>query len=45
MSSVVVVSSENLDEKQQSLTTSVVQAADKKVNLFGMSAAELEKFF
>ena len=45
MSSVVVVSSENVDEKQQSLTTSVVQAADKKVNLLGMSRAELEKFF
>jgi 23S rRNA (adenine2503-C2)-methyltransferase len=42
MSSVVVVSSENVDEKQQSLTTSVVQAADKKVNLLGMSRAELE---
>ena len=45
MSSVVAVSSENADEKQQSLTTSVVQAADKKVNLLGMSRAELEKFF
>ena len=45
MSSVVVVSSENLDEKQQSVSTSVVQATDKKVNLLGMSRAELEQFF
>ena len=45
MSSAVVVSSENLDEKQQSVSTPVVHAADKKVNLLGMSRAELEKFF
>ena len=45
MSSVVVVSSENLDEKQQSVSTSVVQGTDKKVNLLGMSRAELEQFF
>ncbi|MFM7812389.1 MAG: 23S rRNA (adenine(2503)-C(2))-methyltransferase RlmN, partial [Acinetobacter junii] len=45
MSSAVVVSSENLDEKQQSVSTSVVQAADKKVNLLGMSRTELETFF
>ena len=45
MSSVVVVSSENLDEKQQSVSTSVVQTTDKKVNLLGMSRAELEQFF
>ena len=45
MSSVAVVSSENLDEKQQSVSTSVVQTTDKKVNLLGMSRAELEQFF
>ena len=45
MSSAVVVSSENLDEKQQSVSTPVVHAADKKVNLLGMSRTELEKFF
>ena len=43
MSSAVVVSSENLDEKQQSVSTPVVHAADK-VNLLGMSRAELEDF-
>ena len=45
MSSVAVVSSENLDEKQQSCATPVVQATAAKVNLLGMSRPELEKFF
>ena len=46
MSSVAVVSSENLDEKQQSCVTPVVPSyCCKKVNLLGMSRPELEKFF
>jgi 23S rRNA (adenine2503-C2)-methyltransferase len=44
MSSAVVVSSENLDEQQQSSSTPASPAAEK-VNLLGMSRAELEKFF
>lgn len=44
MSSAVVVSSENLDGQQQSSSTPASPAAEK-VNLLGMSRAELEKFF
>lgn len=45
MSSVVLVSSENLDEKQQSVSAPVLHATDKKINLLGLSRAELETFF
>ena len=45
MSSVVLVSSENLDEKQQSVSAPVFHATDKKINLLGLSRAELEIFF
>ena len=41
MSSAVVVSSENLDGQQQSSSTPASPAAEK-VNLLGMSRAELE---
>ena len=45
MSSEVVVSSPSTDEQQPSPATQASNSALKKVNLLGMSRAELENFF
>lgn len=45
MSNEVVASSATSDEQQQSLSTPAQSTSVQKVNLLGMSRAELEKFF